>query len=175
MAFYNTYAPGDRRINEKAYFYMYAPGEVMNYKYWDSDAATAPPSGANIPRLRYADVLLICAEAKAVADGGTTADAVALDAYYQVRRRAFPDEAKPASITVNQVLKERFWELSFEYQIWFDMIRTRKTLDVASRNIVNLLGHKATTHLREFRESDLLLPLPLTETQKNPKLNDPAE
>ncbi len=175
MEFYNSYEQGDRRIEEGAFFYTYAPGEVMNYKYWDSDAAASPPSAAHIPRLRYADLLLLCAEAKANADGGSTGDAVAVNAYYEVRKRAFPGEARPASILVNQVLTERFYEMAFEYHLWFDMIRTRKTLDVTSKQIVDLIGHKATTHLRAFQESDLLLPLPLMETQRNSKLNEPAE
>lgn len=175
MEFFGSYDPGDRRTEDKAYFYEYAPGEVMNYKYWDQLAAAAPPSGANIPLIRYADVLLACAEAKAALDGGATSDATAIDAWYQVRKRAFPSAVKPASITVEAVLKESFWELAFEYKVWFMMLRTRKTLDVNSKEIVNLIGHKATTHLRAFEESDLLLPLPYEETLMNPKLNEPAE
>ena len=175
IEFYNSYAPGDRRTEDGAYFYTYAPGEVTTYKYWDEAAAVTPPSGANIPLFRYADVLLMCAEAKVNVDGGTTADPVAVNAYFQVRNRAFPNEAQPASITVEDVLKERIWELSFEYLItWFDLQRTRKTLDVESGEIVDLIGHKATTHLRPFEESDLYLPLPTEQVNLNPRLAEPA-
>lgn len=171
IEFYNSYAPGDRRAEEKAFFYTYAPGEVTTFKYWDEAAAVSPPSGANIPLFRYADVLLMNAEAKANVDGGTTSDPAAVDAYFQVRSRAFPNEAKPASITVEDVLKERIWELSFEYLItWFDLKRTRKTLDLESGEIVDLIGHKATTHLRPFQESDLYLPLPTEQVNLNPLL-----
>lgn len=175
IEFYNSYGPGDRRTEDGAYFYEYAPGEVTTYKYWDEEAAATPPSGRNIPLYRYADVLLMCAEAKANVDGGSTADPVAVDAFFQVRNRAFPAEAKPASITVDQVLKERIWELSFEYLItWFDLQRTQRTLDVASGEIVNLLGHQATTHLRPFEESDLYLPIPNEQINLNPLLGEPA-
>ncbi len=175
IEFYNSYAAGDRRTEEKAFFYTYAPGEVTTYKYWDEEAAVTPPSGANIPIFRYADVLLMCAEAKANVDGGTTSEPAAIDAYFQVRNRAFPNEAKPASITVEEMLKERIWELTFEYLLtWFDLQRTRKTLDVASGEMVDLIGHQATPHLRAFKESDLYLPIPTEQVNLNPKLAEPA-
>ena len=175
VAFYNSYAPGDRRTEDGAYFFTYAPGEVTTYKYWDEAAAVTPPSGANIPLFRYADILLMCAEAKANVDGGITSDPVAVDAYFQVRSRAFPNEAPSASISVEDVLKERIWELSFEYLItWFDLQRTRKTLDVASGEIVDLIGHQATTHLRPFQESDLYLPMPTEQVNLNPLLAESA-
>jgi starch-binding outer membrane protein, SusD/RagB family len=176
IEFFNSYAPGDRRTQDFAFFYTYAPGKVTTTKYYDKVAAVTPPSGANIPVFRYADVLLMCAEAKANVDGGSTSDPIAVDAYYQVRKRAFPNEAKPASISVDQVLKERIWELSFEYLItWFDLNRTRKTLDMQTYQMVNLLGHKATTHLRAFKESDLYIPLPFEQLNLNPKLSEPAQ
>jgi len=175
MEFYNSYDAGDRRTVDKAYFYEYAPGEVMNYKYWDELAAAAPPSATNIPLIRYADVLLTCAEARASLDGGSTSDQTARDAWHRVRSRAFPGIPVPASLTLEAVLKERFWEQSYEFKVWYNMIRTRKTLDVNTGNIVNLIGHQATTHIRAFEESDLLLPIPYRETLRNPRLNDPAE
>lgn len=178
--FYLSYDAGDKRTEDKAYFYLYkgsktAPEKLMNYKYWDDEGALAPPSGLNIPQLRYADILLVASEAKANVDGGATSDAVAVKAYYDVRKRAHPSEAMPASITIDQVLKERFWEMAFEYQIWHDMLRTRKTFDVTTKQIVPLTGHKATMHPRAFQESDFLLKLPFNETLKNPKLLEPAQ
>ena len=65
--------------------------------------------------------------------------------------------------------------MAYEYQIWHDMLRTRKTLDVITKQIVPLIGYKATMHPRAFQESDLLLMLPFNETLKNPKLLEPAQ
>lgn len=177
MDFYNSYDAGDRRTEDEAYFYEYTPGEVMNYKYWDEAAAEASPSGANIPQIRYADVLLTNAEAKANADGGTTSDPVAVKAYFDVRNRAFPAEVQPASITVDDVLKERFWEQSFEYKIWFTQIRTRRTLDTGTSEIVDLIGYTPTNHVSRgpFIESNLLLPLPNDQILLNPMLEEPAQ
>lgn len=175
MEFFNSYGPGDRRTEDKAFFFMYAEGEITTYKYWDEDAAANSPSGANIPIFRYADVLLLSAEAKANIDGGTTSDANAINAYFEVRGRAFPNETKPTSITVDDVLKERIWELSFEYlTTWFDLQRTRRTLDVISGNMVDLIGYQATTHLRPFMESDLFFPMPTEQVNLNPLLEEPA-
>jgi hypothetical protein len=181
QSFYDAFQLGDQRKEEGAFFYTEhakydEPATVVSlgapyiYKYWDDEAEVSGRSGANIPLIRYADVLLLCAEAKAVVDGGTTSDIAAIDAYYDVRHRAFPAEAKPASITTDQVLKERFFELSYEFQSWYDMLRTRKALDVTTGTIVNLIGYQAPNHTRAFTESDLQFPIPLSETQKNPKL-----
>src|SRR5690606_27457881 len=78
--FYLSYDAGDKRTENFNYFYVYkgtpaAPEKVMNYKYWDAEGAVTAPSGLNIPQLRYADILLVAAEAKANVDGGTTSDA----------------------------------------------------------------------------------------------------
>lgn len=146
----------------------------MNYKFWDDDAAVTGSSGNNIWLLRYADLLLVCAEAKAMADGGTTSDATAVKAYNDVHKRALPAETA-GSVTVDEVLIERFHELAYEYISWYDMLRTRKTYDLANNRIVDILGFKALTHNRAFKESDLLQPLPTAEVLNNPKLLEPAQ
>ncbi|RYE07259.1 MAG: RagB/SusD family nutrient uptake outer membrane protein, partial [Sphingobacteriales bacterium] len=184
-AFYDSYEPNDLRIQNKQYYYTKAAnittGDTITlprpyiYKYWDDDAEVTGRNGMNIPLIRFADVLLMAAEAKVMVDGGTsTSDQAAVDAWWQVHHRAFPaltDADKPASITFNDVMKERFWELSFEFQLWYDMLRTRKAFDVATGQMTNLIGYKAPRHTRAFVETDLLLPIPLVEIQKNPKLD----
>ena len=181
QAFYDSYANGDGRKQERAFFYTRYPrygnpAETIIFpapfifKFWDDEAERSGRSGANFPLIRYADVLLLCAEAKSMADGGLTSDAVAIDAYYAVRRRAFPAEAKPVSLPADAVLKERHWELCFEFQAWYDMLRTRKAFDVERGVMTSLEGYKAPNHLRAFQDSDLQFPLPLAEVQKNPDL-----
>ena len=178
--FLDTYPENDQRAEEGVFYYTQHEaldnsgivdlGGVYIYKYWDSNAAVTGKSGANFTLLRYADVLLLMAEAKAQADGGTTTDADAVNAYYAVRKRALPDEAKPASITTDMVLKERFWELAFENQTWFDMIRTRKALHVVTGQMVNLIGYQTPSHIAPFTEASLLLPYPIREKRLNPNL-----
>lgn len=178
--FYDSYDNADLR--KDGFFYTklpkYAdPSTIITfstpyiYKYWDNEAEATGKSGANIPVYRYADVLLMCAEASAAMDGGSTTNADALDAYYQVRHRALLYENKPTSITTNQVLKERYWELCFEFQNWFDMLRTRKAFDPKSGEMVDMIGYKAPNHEYPFKESDLLFPIPLREKELNPLLS----
>lgn len=181
MAFYHSYAPGDLRIQNEQFYYTQlpkygAPNQIIKfsqayiYKYWDDAAETSGKSGENLPLIRYAEVLLDLAEAKTHIDGGQTTDPAAIKAYYQVHHRAFANYTQPSSISFDQVYKERFWELSFEFKTWYDMIRTRKAFDVVNNKIVDLLGYKAPTHLEPFKESDLLFQIPFNEIQKNPNL-----
>ncbi|GAA4808793.1 RagB/SusD family nutrient uptake outer membrane protein [Olivibacter ginsenosidimutans] len=168
-AFYDSYAADDLRKQEKQFFFKVSNTPFI-YKFWDDEAEQTSRSGANFPLMRYADVLLLGAEAKTMVDGGTTQDAAALDAYYSVHKRAFPSSKRPSSISTDDVLKERYWELCFELHTWFDMIRTRKAFDVENDRIVSLIGFKAPNHNRAFEEKDLLWLIPLAEIQANPNL-----
>ena len=92
--FYESYDDQDIRKRNEEFFYTSKPkyGDPETTitldvpylcKYWDENAESTGKSGANIPVYRYADVLLMCAEAKATLDGGSTSDAIAVDAYFQ--------------------------------------------------------------------------------------------
>lgn len=182
VAFYQSFDEGDLRAAEKGFFFtshtsLDGSAEVTFdrpylYKWWDKNAAATGKSGANWPFIRYADVLLMVAEAKASADGGMTSDPTAVDAYWAVRSRALPGETKPASITTNQVIKERIHELCFEDQTWYDMIRTRKALNTTTGQIVNIVGMRTPGHAEGafFAEEDLIFPYPIREVRLNPNL-----
>jgi hypothetical protein len=78
--------------------------------------------------IRYAEVLLIFAEAQARGDGETTAS---IDALNQVKRRASglpyntPDVGVDVtSATPEEILAEKGWELAGEHKRWYDLIRT---------------------------------------------------
>ncbi|MDD3906907.1 MAG: RagB/SusD family nutrient uptake outer membrane protein [Proteiniphilum sp.] len=178
--FFDTYPESDKRREERKFYYtqqealdqsgMVDMGRLYIYKYWDQNAAEVGKSGANFTLLRYADVLLMMAEAKAQADGGTTTDANAIEAYYTVRKRALPQEVKPTSLTADKVLQERFWELAFENQTWYDMVRTRKALHAVTGQMVNMIGYQTPSHTAPFTEASLLLPYPIREKRLNPNL-----
>jgi len=105
------------------------PGDSVPYfkKTYDPDAFVAVPSEAatNVTLLRYAEILLIHAEAENEANGPT---AKAYKSINRVRTRAgLPNLT--AGLSQNQfrdsVYLDRELELVYEYQRWFDLIRQR--------------------------------------------------
>lgn len=73
--------------------------------------------------LRLADVYLIYCEAK-IGDNGSTTDPKALQYFYDVRHRSVKGYDKvPASITWEDVWKERRLELACEGDRWYDFVR----------------------------------------------------
>lgn len=72
--------------------------------------------------LRLADVYLVLAEAQALIDGGTTANADALDAFNKVHNRSCTWKEE-TSITWEQIWKERRLELACEGDRWYDFVR----------------------------------------------------
>ena len=75
--------------------------------------------------LRLSDVYLVYAEAK-LGTGGTdrsTTDASAIEAFYQVHKRAVRNAERPASISFKDIWKERRLELAMEGDRWYDFVR----------------------------------------------------
>lgn len=119
-------------------------GQPYIKKYRDAGrAATADgPVASNdgdgfFPLGRYADVLLMYAEAANMAENGPSA--AALDAINQIRRRAggnnplvypnlLPGMSQQAFDTA--VFNERAYEFTFELKRWFDLVRKEKVIEV---------------------------------------------
>ncbi len=123
--------------------------------------------------LRYADVLLLYAEALNEQGGG---NALALDAANRVIRRSRGLPVATASATVDlpattdqatlrtRLELERRLELNFEGHRWFDLLRTERAIPV-----MNAYFTKAGTATR-IDAHNLVMPLPLQEIQTNPIL-----
>lgn len=94
--------------------------------------------------VRYADVLLLYAEANLKANGGTATQA-GVDAINQIRQRArgfkkdgtpitvsekptIPDYA-PGNLDMDRILEERKIELCYEGYRWFDLVRTGRLIE----------------------------------------------
>lgn len=104
-------------------------------KLWTSEGSalgneTSGATGINYPYMRYADVLLMYAEAANELNGGPTEKAV--DCLTKVHSRAF-DDGDAEFITQAQaskddfqtaVLNERKWEFAGENSRWRDLVRT---------------------------------------------------
>lgn len=111
--------------------YTFADGSKATFqphvwKYFNPNGTTPSNTDTNWPVIRYADLLLMLAEARNEV-AGPTADAYA--PINQVRSRAkLP--ALPTGLTKEQfrdaVLRERSWELSFEGHRRYDLIRMNK-------------------------------------------------
>lgn len=189
--FLATYEPNDKRTVEKGfYFKQYfldggtgAPVTLNRfyvYKHFDvvangkPGAAGTGNSGLNYPLIRYADVLLMYAEAQN--EVGLNPEAYA--ALKAVRDRA--GLTTPDIGTFNQstfrtaVWTERWHELSFEGITWFDMVRLRKVYDVETKTFVDFAG--ATVNDAVLQEKHYLLPLPAADFRNNPNLqpNNPG-
>ena len=125
-------------------------------------------SYVNQPIIRYADVLLMFAEADNMASGGPTQAAV--DAINQVIDRAngYVANAQDPDATLNmsvndfdaKVIQERSWELCFEFgDRWFDLVR-KHMLNQVTRPLDQ----------KNFSTDDYLFPIPSQDILLNPLL-----
>ncbi|MBO2032461.1 RagB/SusD family nutrient uptake outer membrane protein [Siccationidurans ginsengisoli] len=143
---------------------------MVNTNIWDSPQ--------NVPVLRLAEMYLIVAEGK-----GATPDG--FEALNKVRRRAFgaadyntPDAVHDLNasnlsmVGVNNfqdaVIRERKYELAFEFDRWFDMKRTKTLISGMTAQSAYL----ATVGVRRGipTEKNYVLPIPQSELDANPKL-----
>jgi hypothetical protein len=132
--------------------------------------------------LRYADILLIYAEAT-MGGGGSTSDPEALRAFNMVRHRAgFSTSADKTSLDITTILHERRIEFAFEGgDYWYDIQRQgyglAKVLVAAQeRGPYSGSGVHVVDHISAnlSSESQLYLPIPANEITTNPELTKPA-
>ena len=128
----------------------------------------------NYSMMRYAEVLLIAAEAlNETSPGSTEAEGYV----NRVRARARNGSAFPADVSgLSQndfrtlVLEDRKWELAFEFKRWYDIARRTMGTEVFSAS--GLEGAKPNFDPNQ----DYLFPLPADELERNPNLmpNNPG-
>ncbi|KAA2243358.1 RagB/SusD family nutrient uptake outer membrane protein [Chitinophaga agrisoli] len=137
----------------------------FEYKFHD-ESIKSGGSNDNWPVLRYADVLLMYAEA--LNELSFEADGMALSLLNRIRQRAgLPEKtatnANPALRIASQadfrlaMEQERRVEFAFEGQRWFDLVRTDRAIAV--------LGPKVQGGLMP---AQLVLPVPLSQIDVNP-------
>ncbi len=119
--------------------------------------------------MRYADLLLIHAEA-VLAGGGSTSNAVALTSYNAVRNRA--GLSAVTSFTFDDLFKERRKELAFEGDYWFDLGRIPRAQAITIMSAQNR-GNMFSPEYFTPDNSDFTLPYPANDVAKNPKLLEP--
>src|SRR5690606_37338417 len=128
----------------------------------------------NFPVYRYADVLLMLAEA--LNEVGYVADGEAFDLLNQVRQRAglaskTSSNADPALKISSQeefrvaVAHERRVELAFENHRWFDLVRTGKAVEVMTAHGEAMKQNYTLTYPTAYQDINLLFPIPAREVR----------
>lgn len=147
--------------------YFAGPG-----KSYGGEPVMGQNSGNNVVLLRYADMLLIYAEA-ILGTSASTSDAKALAALNQVRSRAgLPAKS---SITIDDILHERRVEFAFEGDYWYDIQRQGFAKAKAIIEKQNRGTADAANYVTNFTEDKLFLPIPAGEIVQDPELGkDPV-
>ncbi len=160
----NAYEKGDLRFNASmATGYTNAAGVRVEYNYIKkyADAPTVVnDSEDNFPVLRFADVLLMYAEAL----NETAKPAEALPLLNRVRKRAgLPDLTSLTQAEMRIALEqERRVELAFEGHRWFDLVRTGRAISVLTPKAASI-GIKAN-----LTENNLIFAIPQSQIDINP-------
>ncbi|MGA0557106.1 RagB/SusD family nutrient uptake outer membrane protein [Larkinella sp. VNQ87] len=135
-------------------------------KAWDPGATgTTSESAANVSILRYAELLLIHAEAENEANGPTVKAYRSLN---RVRNRAGLPNLTPNLSQAqfrDSLYLDRRLELVFEYQRWFDLIRQKDA--AGNSTFVQNLHRVGKTNATEKHR---LYPIPQSELDNNPLL-----
>jgi len=131
---------------------LFVPG-----KFLDTQSENTESYGNDYILLRYADVLLMLAEAQN--ELGYQSTGQAFNLLNDVRERAGLTALTSTEITNqagfrNAILQERFLEFSFEGHRWFDLIRTETAVEELAE-----LGKTVQDH-------QLLFPIPQAEIEK---------
>ena len=178
--FVKSYEQNDKRAREKEFYYTSYSlrsdrnktlqlGDYYIYKHFDEVAnLSTTSSGLNWPILRFAEVLLIFAEASNEVNGPNS---LAYEALNQIRERAeLPELSNLSKDQFREaVWREKCFELSFENKTWFDMVRTRKAFNVKTRQFEDFVGHQFV-YGPTLKERELLFPIPTAEIRNNPNL-----
>ena len=141
-------------------------------KYKDPDAPIDTGNGNDFYLYRFADVLLIFAEAENKVNGPTAAAYTAIN---QVRRRAYslpiatPNPTADLTAGLSQsafddmVFRERGYEFIGEDKRWFDMVRTNRVTQT-----INDVAAVIKFPVRKPVPTKLIFALPDVELQNNP-------
>ncbi len=137
-------------------------------KFWDPNSTTlTAEAAANVNILRYADLLLIHAEAENELNGPS---AKAFSSLNRVRGRAGLGALSLINTPDKNAFRDALYldrrlELVYEYERWFDLIREK---DAAGNSIFVSSLHKVGKTIAT--EKNRLYPIPQAEIENNPLL-----
>lgn len=189
-SFYASYDTGDlRTVDQEGWFYTtyftngngarFDLGAPYVFKHFNQTAngsegvAGSRNNNLNVPLIRYAEVLLIFAEAQNEL-GAPTQEAY--DAYKKVHDRSKLTTPGFGTFTQSSfrdaVLRERWYEFAYEGITWFDMVRLRKVFNEKTKGFDAFVGHLNLNVGSgvALQTKHLLFPLGIQEMKNNPNL-----
>lgn len=173
----------DARRNVNISFYGTGPAAVVYVKKYLFPVAISGDGESDWPIIRYADVLLMLAEAQ-----GFSPSSIALIS--QVRERAgigpVPNTVNTVALFEKELAEQRRLEFAFENQRWFDLVRYNTTMTTfsAEQTIKDHFAHTYAVHYSTYTAptptlaqlqanvttNRLLLPIPQHEIDTNTQL-----
>ena len=154
----NTFPTGDDRKDLITYVQVEKNVRLMN-KFYDTKSPTFKTVGNDQILLRYADVLLMYAEALNEIQYDASEGSLALKYLNAVRQRAGISNLTAKQLPTQEkfrkgILVERQKEFPYEGQRWFDLVRMGFAKSVMAENGV------------EIKDYQLLFPIPQQEIEK---------
>ncbi len=119
---YNAAAPGQLNSSTGSNVVKHLYGNSQDHLDATGVSAANMSSSLATHLLRLGDIYLVYVEAM-MGTAKTTSDAGAIDAFCAIRQRAVPTYERPASLTWEDVWKERRLELAWEGDRWYDFVR----------------------------------------------------
>lgn len=154
----NTFPTGDARKDLITYVQVEKNVRLMN-KFYDTKSPTFKTVGNDQILLRYADVLLMYAEALNEIQYDASEGSLALKYLNAVRQRAGISNLTAKQLPTQEkfrkgILVERQREFPYEGQRWFDLVRMGFAKSIMAENGV------------EIKDYQLLFPIPQQEIEK---------
>lgn len=154
----NTFPTGDTRKDLITYVQVEKTVRLMN-KFYDTKSPTFKTVGNDQILLRYADVLLMYAEALNEIQYDASEGSLALKYLNAVRQRSGISNLTAKQLPTQEkfrkgILVERQREFPYEGQRWFDLVRMGFAKSVMAENGV------------EIKDYQLLFPIPQQEIEK---------
>ncbi|MFD2569643.1 RagB/SusD family nutrient uptake outer membrane protein [Spirosoma soli] len=188
LSFYNSYEAGDLRTkDQEGYFYTtyftngtgarFELGRPYVFKHFNRTSnGTSGVTGTrnnnlNVPQIRFAETLLIFAEAQNEVGGPTPATYEALKRIRDRAKLTTPELGTFTPATFREaVWRERWYEFCYEQITWFDMVRLQKVFNETTKRFDPFVGHVNLSTNKALEAKHLLLPLPRQEMLNNPNL-----
>jgi hypothetical protein len=145
-------------VTKRPYYYKFQ-GNKLSYQ-----------NALAIPMERFAETLLIFAEAQIMATGDAS-DPLALEAFNKIKRRAaglppnIPNALTDAtSLTQKQIVTEKGWEFAGEFTRWFDLVRLQLVQETVDKKNPDELMPKGPI--------GYFAPFPNVDVNANPSLSN---